>query len=154
MADNGDSGFPKSLGLLILRVGAGGFLATHGWGKVQQVVAGDFQSFPDPIGLGSGLSLVLAAGAEFVCALLVAVGCATRIAALPPAFAMGVAAFVAHASDPWTMQPGGGGSKEPALLFLSAFAAIALLGAGRFSADAWLISRRESQKKAKDMKKV
>ena len=130
-----------SLGLLILRLGACGFLAAHGWGKVQMVLAGELDKFADPIGIGVGPSLVLAAGAEFVCSLLVMAGFATRLAALPPAFTMAVAAFVFHAADPWTMS-GPGPSKEPALLFLTAFVALACLGPGEFSVDAILAKRR------------
>ena len=49
---------------------------------------------------------------------------------------MAVAAFVVHAGDPWTL--GAGRSKEPALLYLFPFLALALTGPGRFSLDAWL----------------
>ena len=135
-----------SIGLLVLRLGACGFMAAHGWGKVQLVLAGELDKFADPIGLGVGPSLVLAAGAEFVCALLVMAGFLTRLAALAPAFTMAVAAFVVHAADPWTMRPDGP-SKEPALLFLTAFLAIACLGPGGFSVDAALAKRREARPK-------
>jgi putative oxidoreductase len=135
-----------SVGLLILRLGVGGFLLTHGWGKVQMLRAGQFEMMGDPIGLGSRLSLVLIVFAEFVCSLLVMAGLATRLAALPVAFAMGVAAFVAHGRDPWTMEGAAklffAGqtkmmlAKEPALIFLVVFLALAFTGAGRFSVDA------------------
>ena len=49
----------NSIGLLILRLGMGGYMASHGWGKLQMVLARNFDQFGDPIGLGSGLSLVL-----------------------------------------------------------------------------------------------
>jgi putative oxidoreductase len=136
----------NSLGLLALRVGMGGFLMTHGWGKVEMVFAGKFSDFGDPIGLGNTLSLILAASAEFLCSLLVVLGAATRLAALPPAFTMLVAAFVVHGSDPWTM--GEGASKEPALLFLSGFLAIFFCGAGRFSVDGILWPRWRARRQA------
>ena len=60
-----------SLGLLILRLGTAGYLATHGWGKLQMLLAGQHEMFGDPIGIGSKLSLLLVVFAEFVCALLV-----------------------------------------------------------------------------------
>jgi putative oxidoreductase len=145
-------GVAPSIGLLALRLGAGGFMASHGWGKVGMVLEGKFADFSDPVGLGSGLSLVLVAGAEFACAILVAAGLFTRLAAIPPVIAMAVAAFVAHAGDPWTMGEAARlfrakeaehwGSKEPALLFLVAFLALAFTGAGRFSLDALLAKRR------------
>lgn len=140
----------SSVGLLILRLGAGAFMLTHGWGKLQQILNGNFQ-FGDPIGIGEAPSLVLATGAEFFCALLVMFGFATRFAAVPVAFTMAVAAFVAHREDPWTMgkaaelffaqQTKYPASKEPALLYLTAFLALAFTGAGRFSLDAIICSR-------------
>ena len=141
-----------SVGLLILRLGIAGFLATHGWGKVQMLRAGQFEMMGDPIGLGSRLSLWLLMGAEFVCSLLVMAGLGTRLAALPVVFAMGVAAFVAHGHDPWTMEAAAklffAGqtkmilAKEPALIFLIVFLALAFTGAGRFSVDALIRSWR------------
>jgi putative oxidoreductase len=126
-----------SIGLLILRIGFGVYLATHGWGKVQMLLDGQSAQFGDPIGIGAMPSLVLATLAEFACSLLVVVGLATRLAAIPVVITMGVAAFVVHSSDPWTMQPTGP-SKEPALLYLTAFLALAFTGAGRYSLDhAW-----------------
>lgn len=135
--------FP-SIGLLILRVGIGGYISTHGWGKLQTILAGDFAGFPDPIGLGSGLSLVLAMIAELICGLLVAIGMATRPAAVVVVFAMAVAAFGFHAADPWMM--GEGPSKEPALVYLFAFLALAFTGAGRFSFDQRLVPTARPEK--------
>mgnify|MGYP002380947190 CR=1 FL=1 len=119
----------NSIGLLILRVGFGGYMATHGWGKFQMLMAGEYYKFGDPIGLGNTLSLIGAVGAEFFCALLVVLGIGTRFAAAPIVFTMGVAAFIVHANDPWTM--GGGASKEPAMLFMMVFLALIFTGAGK-----------------------
>ena len=130
----------SSIGLLILRVGVGVYMASHGWGKLQMIIDGRFGEFGDPLGLGSGVSLILATGAEFFCALLVAIGLATRFAAAPVVFTMAIAAFVVHASDPWTMQAQGA-SKEPALLYLIPMLALIFTGAGRFSLDATLVPR-------------
>jgi putative oxidoreductase len=140
-----------SIGLLILRLGAGGYMATHGWGKVQMLYAGDFDKFGDPIGLGNTLSLVLVTGAEFLCAVLVMLGLATRFAAAPVAFTMAVAAFVAHRADPWTagrayeLFTAGATkfpvSKEPALMFLIPFLALVFTGPGEFSLDRLALAR-------------
>ena len=134
-----------SIGLLILRVGAAGYMVTHGWGKLQMLRAGG--GFADPIGIGPQASLVLATFAEFACALLVLVGLGTRLAAVPVVFTMAVAAFLVHGNDPWTAGAGPR-SKEPALLFLAAFLAIVFTGAGRFSFDALLWPRLRRRKAA------
>lgn len=138
----------NSVGLLILRVGVGAFMMTHGWGKLQMLVNGD--AFADPIGIGAGLSLFLVVLAEFFASLFVIVGLGTRVAAALPVFAMLVAAFVIHADDPWTMSAAGG-SKEPAMLFLIPFLTLIFTGAGKLSADGliWpIVQKRRAQKKA------
>ncbi|MEX2219186.1 MAG: DoxX family protein [Phycisphaerales bacterium] len=132
----------RSAGLLILRVGIGGYMMTHGWGKVQMVLAGEFDKFPaDPIGVGPNASLVLAALAEFVCAGLVVIGLGTRFAAAPVVFTMAVAAFVVHGSDP--LLASGGRSKEPALIFMIVFLSLIFTGAGRLSLDALICGRQK-----------
>lgn len=135
-----------SIGLLVLRLGFGVYLATHGWGKVQMILDGKFADFPGRLGMSNGVSLVLAAGAEFVCSLLVAVGLATRFAAIPVVFTMIVAAFIVHQNDPWTM--GGGASKEPALLYMIAFLTLVFTGPGRFSLDAVLLPKLKARRSA------
>ena len=132
--------FFSSIGLLILRLGMGAYMMTHGWGKVQDWRAGQFANFPDPLKIGDKNSLMLAATAEFVCPILVILGLATRLAAIGPVVAMGVAAFIIHATDPWTM--GAGASKEPALLYLTGFLTLFFTGAGRYSVDHMIVSRR------------
>lgn len=140
-------GIVTSIGLLILRVGIGGFMATHGFGKLQMLLSGDYSMWQDPIGVGVTASLALAVFGEFVCPLLVMTGLATRLAAIPPAITMAVAAFVIHAGDPWTMGPGA--SKEPALLFLIPFLALVFTGPGRLSLDALIASRLRRRRTTK-----
>jgi putative oxidoreductase len=115
-------------GLLILRVGVGAFmLVAHGWGKLAGF--GELSgSFPDPIGVGSTLSLVLAILAEVLCAALIIVGLGTRFAAVPLLITMLVAAFIVHAGDPW-------GKKEFALLYAIPFATLIFTGGGRFALE-------------------
>lgn len=141
-----------SLGLLILRLGFGAYLMSHGWGKLESVLAGRFGDFGNPIGIGTAASLILTTFAEFFCALLVILGLGTRFVAIPVVITMGVAAFVAHGGDPWTMGEAASrffsgaskswASKEPALLFLIAYLALIFTGAGRFSLDHIIASRR------------
>ena len=142
----------SSVGLLILRLVMGGYLISHGWGKLQMLLDGNFDQFGDPVGLGSGVSLVLIVLAEVLCSLLVILGLLTRVAAVPVVIAMAVAAFVVHANDPWTL--GGGAalfqageaetwaSREPAVLFLTAFLTLVFTGPGMFAIDALIWSRR------------
>src|SRR5688572_5562640 len=97
-------------GLLVLRLGAGLFLAFgHGLAKLTGF-ADKAAAFADPIGLGPTVSLALVVFAEFFCALAVAAGLLTRLAALPVIFTMGVAAIAVHWSD-------GFKGMEKALLF-------------------------------------
>ena len=124
------------IGLLLFRAGFGLYmLFGHGWGKMLKLFAGDFQ-FASVLGMPESISLGLAVFGEALCCMLIIVGFKTRLAAIPAAITMFVAAFVAHASDPWfASNANGGGSKEMAMLYFIAFASIALLGAGKYSLD-------------------
>ena len=75
-------------------------LLAHGWGKLTSF-AERSSSFPDPLGVGSSLSMALATGAEVFCALAVILGFATRWAAVPLMVTMAVAALIIHGDDPW-----------------------------------------------------
>ena len=145
-----------SIGLLILRLGIGGYLITHGWGKLQMLLAGGADKFGDPIGLGSTVSLALVTMSEFICALLIMLGLGTRLAAFPVVISMAVAAFVVHAKDPWTMEAAANAffsgasktwfSKEPALLYLIPFLSLAFTGGGKLSLDGLIAIRRNQQR--------
>jgi len=126
--------FNLNLGLLILRLSAGGFMLTHGYPKLQRLMAGEMR-FGDPLGLGPEVSLVLAVFAEFFCAILVMLGLGTRLAAIPLIITMAVAAFIAHAADPF-------GRKEMALLYMISFVVLLLTGSGKFSVDYFLGRKR------------
>lgn len=116
-----------NIGLAFLRISASAMMLTHGYPKFQKLLSGDFE-FGDPLGLGATPTLFLAIISEFICPILVMIGFKTRWAALPTAITMAVAAFVAHAQDPF-------GNKEKALLFLTVFVTIMLLGPGKYSVD-------------------
>jgi putative oxidoreductase len=102
-------------------------LLTHGIPKFQKLISGDFE-FGDPIGIGPTPSLFLAVIGEFICPILIILGYKTRWAAIPPAITMLVAALIVHSADPFNV-------KEKALLFLSFFVVIMLVGPGRYSID-------------------
>lgn len=151
MQDGTPSALFPSVGLLILRLGIGGFMVAHGVGKLNLLIAGEFDALGDPVGIGGAATLVSLVFAEFLCALLVTVGLVTRVAAIPLVIAMGVAGFVAHAGDPWTA--GGAAtqffagevefpmSRQPALMFMATFLALGFLGPGRLSIDALIWPR-------------
>ena len=121
-------------GLLFLRLTFGLLMMGHGFGKVQDLIAGK-TGFPDPLGIGPVPSLALAAFAEFLCALAVAVGFKTRWAAIPVVVTMLVAAFIIHADDGWAKQ-------EFPLLYACGFLTLVFTGGGKHSIDAWLKKRR------------
>jgi putative oxidoreductase len=118
-----------SLGLLILRVAMSATLAIgHGLPKLFDF-SNKLHTFPDPIGLGSPITLTLAVCSELLFPILVAIGIFTRIAAIPTVIMFAVAFFVFHGSDPFA-------KKELAFLYLIGFTSIMAAGPGRFSADA------------------
>lgn len=110
-------------------------MLTHGLPKLNRLLSGEGSNFPDPLGVGNELSLILTVLGEVVAPVLVMIGLSTRLAALPVAFAMGVAAFVIHGSDPFAR-------KEMALLFLLGFLTIVIMGSGKYALDSLLGKRR------------
>jgi putative oxidoreductase len=135
MTKNNNQTF-TSLGLLLLRLAAGGMmLVGHGWGKLINYGA-KVSVFPDPLGVGSMMSLSLAVFAEVFCSIAIILGLATRFAAIPLVITMSVAAFIIHADDPWQ-------KKEFALLYLVPFLTLIFTGAGRFSLDSVIKKRKK-----------
>jgi len=112
-------------GLLIMRIGFSVGLMTHGYGKFLKVVQGNFQ-FGDPIGIGPGFSLVLAALGEFVAPILIILGWKTRLATIFPSLTMLVAFAIAHDGDPFS-------KKEKAFIYLIAFLTLYFTGPGKYS---------------------
>ena len=118
--------------LLVARVVFALLLASHGLQKLEgfeQMSA----HFPDPLGVGSSLSLALAIFGELVCSLAGGFGVLSRLALLPMIFTMCVAFFVAH-----------GGSiaeGELAFVYLVVFVLLFFAGPGRFSVAGWLAKK-------------
>ncbi len=117
----------NNLALLILRIGFGGFLMTHGIPKFNYLFESPIK-FANPIGIGDTASLILTLIGEVVAPIFIILGFKTKWAAIPSAITMAVAAFVVHAKDDLA-------TKEHALLFLIAFIVIFLTGAGKYSID-------------------
>lgn len=124
----GPTDLPTSIGLLLLRLAVGGMMAYgHGWGKLSSFSERS-GSFPDLLGIGGPANMALAIGAEFFCAILVVLGLFTRVAAVPLAFTMIMAAFVVHGADPFA-------KKELAFFYLTTSLALVFTGAGKLSVD-------------------
>jgi putative oxidoreductase len=121
------SEYSQQIGKLALRLLVGGFMLTHGLPKLQNFE--DLSTvFPDPLGVGSSLSLGMIVFAEVVCSILLILGLFTRLASIPLIIGMAVAAFLIHANDPFNV-------KEMALLYMGIYVVIALIGAGKYSVD-------------------
>lgn len=127
------SGAGTSWLLLAARIVFGTLMMTHGIAKWQHFATLS-ATFPDPLGLGSRTSLVLAIFAEVVCTLGFITGTLYRLALVPMIFTMCVAFFSVHGGDPFA-------AREPAMLYLSVFVLLWIAGPGRYAADN-LIARR------------
>jgi putative oxidoreductase len=118
----------EDLGYLTLRIGFGGtMLWQHGWPKLMHFTE-RMDSFADPFGISSPVSLVLMLIAEVLCSALVVLGLWTRIACIPLIIAMGVIIFMIDRGRPL-------GESELALVYLVAFIVLLLTGSGRFAID-------------------
>ena len=84
------------------------------------------QSFPDPLGIGSQLSLSLVIFAEFFCSILLIMGTGVRFACIPLMITMFVAAFIFHANDPVS-------KIELPLMYFGVYMAIVIGGAGKYA---------------------
>lgn len=147
------------IALLLLRMGFGlGIALAHGLPKVLALAGGDTR-FVEGVGrLGFPFATVFAwmsALAELVGGLCIAMGLFTRPFAGINVFNMGVAGFLRHQAHlqlmgvlgtrVWTEeQLRAWGRPELALVYMAAFAALLLTGAGAFSLDGLLIDGRKS----------
>lgn len=125
----------KQTGITLLRVFAGLAIAFgHG---IRKLPPSD--GFVEGLGnMGFPVPIVFAwaaGSAEFFGGILLAIGLWTRPASLFLAITLGVAAFIRHASDPFS-------GKEKALLFFVVFIYFLLTGAGNWSVDNIFRNRR------------
>ena len=110
-------GTAMSLLLLALRILFGVLLMSHGvqkWANFDAMSG----SFPDPLGVGSQMSLMLA----FIFGFLY------RLAMIPMIFTMSMAFFVIHGNDPFSV-------KELAFIYLVVFVLMYIAGPGKYSID-------------------
>ncbi len=131
-----------SAGLLILRLFLGLGLVAHGYQKFFLFGISGFAGFLEKMGAPAPYaSAWLSASTEAVGGLLIALGLFTRLAAVPLAINMAVAAFLAHSGYYITNTPPG---REYALNLAAAFVALALTGAGQYSIDHRLARQTEN----------
>ena len=121
------SGAGASWLLLAARIVFGTLLMTHGIAKWHDF-ASLSASFPDPLGVGSPVSLSLAIFGEVVCSLGFITGTLYRLALLPMIFTMCIAFFSVHSGDPFAV-------REMAMLYLAAFVLLWFAGPGRYAVD-------------------
>jgi putative oxidoreductase len=130
------------VGLLFLRLSIGGLMLSMGWAKLA-----NFRDwtpgFPDPLGVGSSVSLGVVILAQVPCTLLVMAGCFTRLSSIPPMVVLLVAAFIVHARSPWP-------AVEHALLYAIPFVVFSITGAGRISVDFLLLRSRPGSQSIRD----
>lgn len=129
--------FAFNVATLFLRLFAGGMMLTHGIGKIMNFET-LVQSFPDPIGLGSAMTLTLITTVEVAFSAFLIIGLFTRLSAIPLIVAMSVAAFLTYPAFSLT-------HSELAIIYLGVYVAIFLVGPGKFSVD-YLIARYDGKK--------
>lgn len=123
------------LASLILRLLAGMLMLTHGLPKLLHF-SERMDTFADPFGLGSQISLTLVVFAEVFCSIFVLVGFKVRWAVIPLIITMLVAIFYAHWDDPF-------GRKELPLMYIGYYVALMLIGSGAYGIDG-VLSKRSS----------
>jgi len=114
-------------GLFLLRVIFGLLLMQYGWEKFSNYAEWS-TDFPDPLGVGSAVSLALCIFAELFCAGFLVLGLFSRGVLIPLILNMIVIALVVHADDPFR-------EREHALSFLCTFLTIFMAGPGKYSLD-------------------
>lgn len=120
----------KSMILLFARIIFGFLFLSHGIAKLH-LYSEVTDTFPNPIGLGSTLSLWLVLFAEIFCSFGFILGSLFRLCLIPMIFTMCIAFFVIHAGDPLA-------TKELSLMYLTIFILLYITGPGRYSIDSIL----------------
>ncbi|MFB3304987.1 DoxX family protein [Pseudomonas sp. AMR01] len=116
----------QQLGLLFLRVSAGGFLLwVHGLPKLLHY-GEQLALIEDPFHLGAPVTLMLAIFAEVLCPVLIIAGVLTRLACLPILCVLLVALLVVHPQ--WSLFEGQFG-----WLLLIIFTSVLITGPGRLA---------------------
>jgi len=122
--------------ILVVRVFFGVLFFTHGLDKLMNFnsIVG---SYPDVLGFGSYMTLMVTIFCEFCCSLFLISGLLVRIMTVPMIISMGVAFFDVHDA----MIPEG----ELALIYFIVFIILFLTGPGKYSVD-YLIDKKIQDK--------
>lgn len=126
------------IAILLLRLGVGGLMLTHGVPKLIMLFGSDPIQFGNPLGIGVEASLALAVFAEVICSVLILIGLGTRLASIPLLITMFVAFFIVHGADPLQQ-------KELALIYLIIYLVLFLTGSGKYSLDHFLLKRKQKE---------
>ena len=116
-------------GIFLLRISVSLMMLSHGIPKALEYET-LVTEFPDPLNVGTEVSVQLILFAEIGCSVLLFFGLLGRFASATLFGAMMIAAFVHHFPDPWA-------AKELALVYASVFAALTFTGPGSPSFDSW-----------------
>ena len=127
-----------NIALLIIRVFVGFAMISHGFPKLQLLFSGEEIKFYDFLGMGSKFTLTLVVFSEFVCSIFLILGLFTRISVVFLFITMIVAGFVVHFADDFS-------KREISFLYLSLYTLFLTIGPGKYSVDAMISKRRESQ---------
>lgn len=136
--DNSDLSYSRtvSTGLLALRIYVGAMMLFRAIGKAQNY---DYliDNFPDPLGIGSATTFAIITIIEGIGSALLIIGLYTRISAVVLACGMFVAAFFAF--------PGKGYiAVELFILYLGVYITLAITGAGQFSLDGSMTTKKSA----------
>ena len=128
------------LAILALRIAVGVVLAYHGWLKIPNVSG--FAGFVDSLGVPApDLIAYLVTYLEFIGGIALILGLATRYVAALFVIEM-VFTIMLVKVDVGLIAPEGGPGAELDILILAIALSLVLTGAGRWSADAFLVGRR------------
>ena len=118
--------------ILVLRVFLGVMIMLHGLDKLMNFEALSY-TFPNIMGLGSYMSLMIVIFAEFCCSLFLIFGLLVRLMVIPPIITMAVAFVDVHDAE----FPEG----ELSFIYLVLLLILYFIGPGRYSID-YLIDMR------------
>lgn len=129
-----------SLLIFLVRVFFGVLFFTHGLDKMMNFNS-LVDTYPDVLGFGSYMTLMVTIFCEFCCSLFLIAGLLVRVMTIPMIIAMGVAFFDVHDA----MMPEG----ELALIYFIMFILLFLTGPGKFSVDYLIDTKFQKEKQTR-----